>query len=76
MHRLVLSSESEHSPKFLSGEFFIYSKYGICIVQAWVGKVLFQELLVVLMFWPGPLLFLLFIAILNAYMFTAITLGQ
>ena len=28
------------------------------------------------MFWPGPLLFLLFLAILNAYMFTVITLAQ
>ena len=37
---------------------------------------MFQEFLVLMVFWPGPLLFLLFIAILNAYMFTAITLAQ
>ena len=28
------------------------------------------------MFWPGPLLFLLFLAILNAYMFTVIAIAQ
>ena len=28
------------------------------------------------MFWPGPLLFLLFLTILNAYMFTVIGLAQ
>ena len=37
---------------------------------------MFKELLELAMFWPGPLLFLLFMAILNAYMFTAVNLSQ